>query len=169
MIEKIEPELINDSFLNSLMNNLIPIQDKINIDLDKPIITNNIVKNEKDYIIQKNKFFFIKFEKLYTNNILLKSKLNDMIEEKKRLNQLIIKLEQQINNSKKSNKEIDRFGNNNKSSVIESYKKKKRKRRKKSEIKNIFNCPFHNCNKSYPSKGSLNMHIKLKHSNQKQY
>ena len=36
-------------------------------------------------------------------------------------------------------------------------------KRPKHEINNIYNCSFPNCDKSYPTKCSLNMHIKLKH------
>ena len=35
--------------------------------------------------------------------------------------------------------------------------------KQKHEINNIYNCSFPNCDKSYPTKCSLNMHIKLKH------
>ena len=166
MIDKNEPELVDDSFLLSLANNLILIQDKTNNDIDKQVISNNIAKNQIEYINNKNKTFFFEFEKLYKTNIILKSKLNDVLSEKKRLNQLIIKLENQVKSPKKMNYEKngnDFMINNN----IEPYRKKKRKRRKKTEIENIYNCPFHKCKKSYPSKGSLNMHIKLKHQNEK--
>ena len=168
MIDKNEPELVDDSFLLSLANNLILIQDKTDKDIDKQIISNNIVKNQIEYISNKNKYFFCEFEKLYKTNIILKSKLNDVLSEKKRLNQLIIKLENQVKSPKKMNYEKsgnDFMINNN----IEPYRKKKRKRRKKTEIQNVYNCPFHKCKKSYPSKGSLNMHIKLKHQNEKFY
>ena len=172
MIEKIEPELIDDSFLLSFDKNLILNQDKTNKDIDKQVISNNITKRQKEYINYKNKYFFFEFDKLYTTNIILKNKLNDVLNEKKRLNQLIIKLEHQVKNSKKINYEKTEndfiMNNRNKNTLnIEPYRKKKRKRRKKKEINNIYNCPFHNCNKSYPSKGSLNMHIKLKHQNEK--
>ena len=172
MIEKIEPELVDDSFFISHKKNLIPIQDITNIDIDPQKITNNIYEKNKEYLYHKNKYFFREFENLYINNILLKNKLNEVLNEKKMLNQLITKLENQIKISKKVNNlnnENNIIKNNNKSLNIELYKKKKRKRRKKSEIKNIFSCPFHNCNKRYPSKSSLNMHIKLKHQKDKLY
>ena len=172
MIEKNEPELVDDSFFISHKKNLIPIQDITNIDIDPQKITNNIDEKNKEYLYHKNKFFFREFENLYINNILLKNKLNEVLNEKKMLNQLITKLENQIKISKKANNlnnENNIIKNNNKSLNIELYKKKKRKRRKKSEIKNIFSCPFRNCNKRYPSKSSLNMHIKLKHQKDKLY
>ena len=79
---------------------------------------------------------------------------------------MIIKLENQVKSPKKMN--YEKNGNNLMiNNNIEPYRKKKRKRRKKTEIQNIYNCPFHKCKKSYPSKGSLNMHIKLKHQNEK--
>ena len=172
MIEKSEPELMDDSFFISLKNNLIPIQDITNIDIDPKKISNNIDKKNKEFISQKNKYFFTEFENLYINNILLKNKLNEVLTEKKMLNQLITKLENQIKTSKKANNinnENNIIKNNNKSLNIELYKKKKRKRRKKSEIKNIFSCTFNNCSKRYPTKSSLNMHIKLKHQKDKSY
>ena len=219
MIEKNEPELIEDSFLISFNNNIIPIQDKQDKLIDEHNISNNKIKKQKEFLNKKNKMFFNELEKLYTTNILLKNKLNEVLNEKKRLNQLIIKLEQQIKLSKKINSENNKnnllengdkkdkmskielyrkkkrkrrkkneiknsknlnCGNNknnmmendekkDKLSNIELYRKKKRKRRKKNEIKNIYNCTFSNCGKSYPSKGSLNMHIKLKHQNEQFY
>ena len=175
MIEKNEPELIDDSFLISFNKNLIPIQDEQNKHIDEHNITNNIIKKQKEYLSQKNKMFFNELEKMYTTNILLKNKLSEVLNEKKRLNQLIIKLEQQIKNSKKikggnsKNIIIENEEEKDKLSNIELYRKKKRKRRKKNEIKNIYNCAFTNCDKSYPSKGSLNMHIKLKHQNEQFY
>ncbi len=85
MIQKIEPELIDDSFFLSLNNNFILIQDKSNKDIEKQIISNNIVKKQIEYIKNKNKYFFFNFEKLYTSNIILKNKLNDVQSEKKSL------------------------------------------------------------------------------------
>lgn len=176
MITKKEPELIDDSILISITKNLIPFQDKANKDINKFNTLNDIIKIEKSYILKKNKSFFCEFQKLYKKNILLKNKLNELLNEKKNLNHLIIKLEQKINSSKNKNNEnnINNVNNNiqnsNKSlNIIESYRKKKRNRRKKSEINSIYNCSFNNCNKSYPTKGSLNMHIKLKHQNRKYY
>ena len=172
MIEKTEPELMDDSFFISFKNNIIPIQDITNIDMDPQKISNNIDKKNKEFIYQKNKYFFAEFENLYINNILLKNKLNEVLTEKKILNQLITKLENKIKISKKvnnTNNENNIIKNNNKSLNIELYKKKKRKRRKKSEIKNIFSCTFNNCSKRYPTKSSLNMHIKLKHQKDKSY
>ena len=58
MIEKNEPELADDSFLLSHANNLILIQDKTNNDIDKQVISNNIAKNQIEYINNKNKTFF---------------------------------------------------------------------------------------------------------------
>ena len=101
MIEKSEPELMDDSFFISLKNNLIPIQDITNIDIDPKKISNNIDKKNKEFISQKNKYFFTEFENLYINKIIIKNKLNEVLTEKKMLNQLIAKLENQIKASKK--------------------------------------------------------------------
>ena len=168
MIEKSEPELIDDSFLPSFQNNIITVQDKLNINADNQKILNNIVQMNLDYINKNNNLFFNKLEKQYIKNILLKNKLNEIMNEKKVLNHLIIKLENKMKNSKKKNNG-NIISNENNSLNLVLYKKKKRKRRKKSEIKNIFSCSFNNCNKKYPSKSSLNMHIKLKHQKEKKY
>ena len=165
MIPKKDPELIEVSIPMSFPKDIIPIQDKIDINLNHQFISSNITKKEKDFIIKTNKSFFYEFGKLYTKNILLKAKLNELLNEKKKLSQIVIKKENQIkkkNNEKK--KENNNNDNNNKTdNVIQYYKKRKRIRRKKNEIINSYYCEFPNCNKSYPTKGSLNMHIKLKH------
>ena len=170
MIEKKEPELIEDSSFNSFTNNYFLIQDKLNVEIDNQNTFDNMTKIQKDYILKKNEIFFAEYKKLYSENIILKNKLNEILNEKKRLNQLIIKLEHQMDLSKKKNNEKnDNFSNNGSMKIIEPYRKIKRKRRRKCEIKNIYKCSFYNCNKSYPTKGSLNMHIKLKHQKDKFY
>ena len=170
MIEKKELELIDDSSFNSFANNYFLVQDKLNAEIDYQNTFNNMTKVQKDYILQKNKIFFAEYKNLYSENIILKNKLNEILNEKKRLNQLIIKLEQQMDLSKKKNNEKNNnFSNNENMKIIEPYRKIKRKRRRKCEIKNIYKCSFYNCNKSYPTKGSLNMHIKLKHQKDKFY
>ena len=65
MIEKIEPELIDDSCFISNKNILIPNQDKGNIDINSQKISNNIVKKEKDYI-KKKIISFLRNMKAYT-------------------------------------------------------------------------------------------------------
>ena len=168
MNEKKELELIDDSSFNSFANNYFLVQDKLNAEIDKQ--NNNMTKAQKDYILKKNEIFFAEYKNLYSENIILKNKLKEILNEKKRLNQLIIKLEQQMDLSKKKNNEKnDNFRNNENMKIIEPYRKIKRKRRRKCEIKNIYKCSFYNCNKSYPTKGSLNMHIKLKHQKDKFY
>ena len=167
MITKKNPELIEVSFPMSFSKNIIPIQDKLNIDLNEQIISSIISKKENDFIIKTNKSFYHEFGKLYSKNILLKAKLNELLKEKKSLSQIIIKKEQQIKKGKKKKKEENNSvveNNNNKSTNnLQYYRKKKRIRRKKNEIIYVYNCNYPNCNKKYPTKGSLNMHIKLKH------
>ena len=168
MIEKKEQELIDDSSFNSFINNYFVIQDKTKVEIDNQNkFNNNIKKVEKDFILKKNEIFFAEYKNLYSENIILKNKLNEILNEKKRLNQLIINLEQQIDLSKKKNDEKNDNSGNMK--IIERYRKIKRKRRRKCEIKTIYKCTVYNCNKSYPTKGSLNMHIKLKHQKDKFY
>ena len=171
MIEKKELELIDDSSFNSFINNYFVIQDKTKGEIDNQNkFNNNITKVEKDFILKKNEIFFAEYKNLYSENIILKNKLNEIVNEKKRLNLLIIKLEQQMDLSKKKNDEkSDNCSNNGNMKIIEPYRKIKRKRRRKCEIKTIYKCTVYNCNKSYPTKGSLNMHIKLKHQKDKFY
>ncbi len=168
MIPKKDPELIEVSIPMSFPKNIIPIQDKPNINLNQQFISSNITKKQKDFIIKTNKSFFYEFGKLYAKNILLKAKLNELLNEKKKLNQIILKKEDQINkenNDKKNDNNSNNTNNNNNTkNVVQYYKKRKRIRRKKNEIVYSYYCEFPNCNKSYPKKGSLNMHIKLKHN-----
>ena len=167
MIKKKDPELIDVSLPKSFSKDIIPIQDKLNIDLNQQIISSIISKKENDFIIKTNKSFYHEFGKLYSKNILLKTKLNELLKEKKSLSQIIIKKEQQIKKEKRTIKEENDVieENNNKINInsLQYYRKKKRIRRKKKEINYVYNCYFPNCNKKYPTKGSLNMHIKLKH------
>ena len=178
MFTKNFPEIFEASFQMAFPHTLFsitPIQDVLNEGYNHHLIYPNISKKEKELIIQTNKSFFKEFSKLYNENILLKNKLAKALEEKKKLNQYIIKHEQEIIKAIKNNGEIIMDENNgeiimdeNNGKIIaekrmELYRKRKRQRRKKSEVVCLYNCSFVNCNKSYPSKGSLNMHIKLKH------
>ena len=170
MIEEKELELIDDSNIISFKNNHFFAQDKLNRETDNQNTFDNMTKVQKAFLLKKNEFFFEEYKNIYSKNIILKNKLNEILNEKKRLNQLIMKLEQKMNLSKnKNNIKNDNSNNDGSMSMIESFRKIKRKRRKKSEIKNIYKCFFHNCKKSYPTKGSLNMHIKLKHQKEKFY
>ena len=169
MIEKKDPEFIEVSISNSYSKNIIPIQDNLNIDLNQLLLYPNITKKQKDFIKKMNKSFFYEFGKLKNKNILLKAKLKDLLKEKQRLNQIIIEKEHKRNREKSKIKGINNdnnnsIDNNNKNeNILQNYRKRKRIRRKKSEIVYAYFCNFPNCNKSYPTKGSLNMHIKLKH------
>ena len=170
MIKKEDPELIEVSSPMSFSKHIIPIQDKTNVDLNPKIICSIITKKQKDFIIKTNKSFYIEFGKLYTKNILLKTKLSELLNEKKRLNQAIIKneiqMKKQINeNSQKNDLNYEIINKN----VLKYYRKRKRVRRRKNEIIYNYYCNYPDCNKSYPSKGSLNMHIKLKHQNNLKY
>ena len=154
-------ENLNDSFSQHTKKYLISNQDNIypGFNQQNPILY--ISKKEKEFITQNNKLFYKEFKILFRKNIELKNKLNEVNAEKKRLYDIIIKKEQIFNNSN-----IIKKDNFNKNHIINSfipYNKKKRIRRTKHEINNIYNCSFPNCNKSYPTKCSLNMHIKLKH------
>ena len=145
---------------------MIPIQDKLKEEYNLQIFSPNITNKQKELIIETNKSFFNEFSKLYYKNIFLKNKLANALDEKKKLNQIIMKHEQEISknnkiNGEKKNKEDD--DNIMIENRMNYYRKRKRKRRKKSEVICNYKCPFLKCNKSYPSKGSLNMHIKLKH------
>ena len=166
MFTKNFPEIFESLFPISFTHNITSIQDVLNEEHNLHLIYPNITSKERDLIIQTNKSFFKEFAKLYNENILLKNKLAKALEEKKKLNQYIIKHEQEIIKTNKNNSEIIMDENNGKiiaEKRMELYRKRKRQRRKKSEVVCLYNCSFVNCNKSYPSKGSLNMHIKLKH------
>ena len=166
MFAKKYPELFTTSLQMTFPHSITPIQDVLNEEYNLNLIYPNISKKESELIIQTNKTFFKEFSKLYNENILLKNKLAKALEEKKKLNQYINKQEQEIIKTNKINGEIIVEENNGKiiaEKKMELYRKRKRQRRKKSEVVCLYNCSFVNCNKSYPSKGSLNMHIKLKH------
>ena len=169
MFAKKYPELFTTSLQMTFPHSITPIQDVLNEEYNLNLIYPNISKKESELIIQTNKTFFKEFSKLYNENILLKNKLAKALEEKKKLNQYINKQEQEIIKTNKINGEIIVEENNGKiiaEKKMELYRKRKRQRRKKSEVVCLYNCSFLNCNKSYPSKGSLNMHIKLKHKNE---
>ena len=159
MINKKDPDIIGVSFPLSFPRNIIPNQDILNMDLNHQIISSNLTKTQKEFIIKTNKSFFKEFINLYTKNILLKAKLNEILDEKKNLSQKILKLEEERKKSIKLNKMRKDIIED----AIKLYRKSKRIRRKKSEITYVYKCDFPNCQKRYPSKGSLNMHIKLKH------
>ena len=154
-------ENLNDSFSQHTKKYLISNQDNIypGFNQQNPILY--ISKKEKEFITQNNKLFYKEFKILFRKNIELKNKLNEINTEKKRLYDIIIKKEQIFNNFNTINK--DNLNKDNISISFIPYNKKKRIRRPKNEINNIYNCSFPNCDKSYPTKCSLNMHIKLKH------
>ena len=157
-----------DYFGNSLQmlfqNNMISNQDNIYSTFNQQIELFKVTKKQNDFIIRNNKSFYQKFKNLLLKNIELKNKLNEVTAEKKRLYDIIIKMEQKIKKSKNINNTII---NNNISNIINPYNKRKRIRRKKTELLYIYNCDYPDCDKSYPSKSSLNMHIKLKHKKKK--
>ena len=156
-------EAIEASLPKIFSNSMIPIQDKLKEEYNLQIFSPNITNKQKELIIETNKSFFNEFSKLYYQNILLKNRLLKVLDEKKKLNQIIIKYEQEISKSQKEKKIEETNIMDNKENRINIFRKRKRKRRKKSEVISKYKCPFLNCNKSYPSVGSLNMHIKLKH------
>ena len=78
MIKNKDLELIELSLPMSFSKDIIPIQDKLNIDIKQQIISSIISKNENDFIIKTNKSFYHEFGKLYSKNILLKAKLNEL-------------------------------------------------------------------------------------------
>ena len=170
MIEEKYPEAIKASLQIQFQSNLNHFQDNIYSSINHQIKPNYITPKQEEFIIKNNIFFYKEYKQLYKKNIELKNKLTEIIKEKKSLNDKINKfLQQNKQFSKLNNKEL--FNNSNNENLyinsINSYIKTKRKRKKKTEIINKYNCSYPNCDKSYPSKSSLNMHIKLKH--QKKY
>ena len=166
MIKEKNLELFECSPLKQFQNNTNSIQDKEKSSSNSQFNPTKITKKQKDFIIRNNKGFYKEFKKVYMKNIELKNKLNEIITEKNRLKQIINKLEQKSNYSNYLNNINDITNSNiytNSFNSISDYIKNKRKRRKKAEIINKYNCIFPNCDKIYSSKGSLNMHIRLKH------
>ena len=96
MFAKNFPEIFESLFPISFTHNITSIQDVLNEEHNLHLIYPNITSKERDLIIQTNKSFFKEFAKLYNENILLKNKLAKALEEKKKLNQIIIKNEQEI-------------------------------------------------------------------------
>ena len=171
MLKEKNLDYFGNSFQMYFQNNMISNQDNINLQLNQQVELFKITKKEKDFITRNNKSFYKEFKNILLKNIELKDKLNELIAEKKRLYDIIIKMEHKIKNSNSlDNKEVKSKSQNiknNITNIIIPYNKRKRIRRKKAEITYIYNCNFPNCDKSYPSKSSLNMHIKLKHQKQK--
>ena len=170
MIPLKNQDLFETSIPRTFSNQINFFQDKSNLDLENRIMISNITNNQRNFIVEKNKYFFEEFKKLYSKNILLRKRLNELLTNKKELHQQIIKYEQNEKKIKKKakNEEKEKNNENNNSNqpvveITDPYFKKKRKRRKKSELISKHNCFYPNCNKSYPTKSSLNMHIKLKH------
>ncbi len=159
-------ELIEFSPLKQFQNDNNSILDNEKSNSNSQFKPIKITKKQKDFIIRNNKDFYKQFKKEYMNNIELKNKLDEIITEKNRLKQIINKLGQKKNYSNYLNN-INDITNSyiytNSFNSITDYIKNKRKRRKKKEIIKKYNCTFPNCDKIYSSKGSLNMHIKLKH------
>ena len=167
-------DLFETSIPKAFSNQINFYQDRSTLDLEKRVMMTNITNNQREFIVEKNKYFFEEFKKLYSKNILLRKRLNELLTNKKELHQQIIKQEHEEKKSKKKTKNEEKDKNNciNKTKqsffeVTDPYFKKKRQRRKKCELITKHNCFYPNCNKSYPSKSSLNMHIKLKHLPQK--
>ena len=165
MYAKQDTEMFKASLSKIFSNNIIPIQGKQNEEYNLQIFCPNITNKQKEFIIETNKLFFKEFSKQYYNNIFLKNKLAKVLDEKKKLNQIIMKHEHEFSKNNKINGENKMEENEEKikGNKMNFYRKRKRKRRKKNEVICKYKCPYLNCNKSYPSKGSLNMHIKLKH------
>ncbi len=170
MIKEKYQKAIEASLQLKYQSNINHFQDNIYSSINHQILPNCVTPKQEEFIIKNNKLFYKEYKQLYKKNIELRNKLNEVIEEKKTLNDKINKL---LKQNKKftdlNNKEL--FNNSNDKNhyinIINSYIKTKRKRKKKTEIISKYNCIYNNCNKSYPSKASLNMHIKLKH--QKKY
>ena len=96
MFPKSFAEVFEASLSIPFTNNIIPIQDILNEELNLTFVSPNITNKEREFIIDTNKSYFNKLSQIYYMNVLLKSKLAKVLEEKKRLNQIIIKHEQEI-------------------------------------------------------------------------
>ena len=117
-----------EAFLkNNFSPNKIPIQDKIKEQYNLQSISQNIINKQKKLIDETNKSFFNEFSKLYYQNILLKNRLLKVLDEKKKLNQIIIKYEQEISKSQKEKKIEETNIMDNKENRINIFRKRKRK------------------------------------------
>ena len=110
--------------------------EKYNSKLNKgafPILFSDIINPEqKEFIVNTNYSFFNEFVKLYAKNIFLKSQLNEILKVKKKLSQIIIKLEQEKKNKNIEGKEIEIDDNMNiNCEHMVFYRKTKKIRRKK--------------------------------------
>ena len=168
MFKEKYPEMVQSFLPMKFLNNIKSFQDNLNSVYNSQISPIYINKKEKEFIVSNNKAFYLNYKKIYNKNIELKKKLKELVIEKKRLFDSIIKSEQKIINSLCLNNEkstkADLNITNNYNYIFTPFTKKKRIRRKKTEIINKYKCNFPNCDKSYPSKCSLNMHIRLKHT-----
>ena len=148
-----------------LFNNLISFQDTPILIPNPFLLSNIIIKKQKEFIISNNQVFYEKYKDLYMQNVELKNKLEELITEKKRLKNNIINLDKKLKKNIYLNNNEKNKNNKEKSSNFSPYRK--RIRRKKVEINDNYECTFPNCNKKYLTKCSLNMHIKLKHKKEK--
>jgi predicted nuclease with TOPRIM domain len=82
---------MKDSELNIHLNNN---QNTTNLNID--FLTNE----EKTLLIKQNYHFFLEYSKLFQTNELLKTKLQELINEKNQLKSIINKLEKEENNKK---------------------------------------------------------------------
>ena len=154
---------------NNLEKLFSEIADKIYLQGDEvePSIINalcNIISNKKrgefvlrDKVIEGdnksdvNVQYYNHYCNLYTANVMLLEKIKDTLSHKEEL----------INKLKKIRESSEQ--------VLTTFEekngtKKKRHRRSAQEVDRHFHCPILKCDKSYGSEGSLNQHIKQKHT-----
>ena len=86
-----------------IFKNMISFQDIPLLIQNQILINSLITKKEKEFINTKNKEFFSEFKIKYMKNIELSNKLNELITEKKKLKDIIIKLDKKAKNQKKTN------------------------------------------------------------------
>ncbi|KRW98769.1 hypothetical protein PPERSA_03904 [Pseudocohnilembus persalinus] len=90
--------------------------------------------------------------KVVITNEYLYNQIQDLLSDRKTLQQRISNLEAKIEEHQGENSQYSQ----------ESQKKKNR--RTAQEIQKSFICPYENCSKAYGSDVSLNLHIKIKHN-----
>ena len=76
-------DLFETSIPKAFSNQINFYQDRSTLDLEKRIMMTNITNNQREFIVEKNKYFFEEFKKLYTKNILLRKKLNELLTNKR--------------------------------------------------------------------------------------
>ena len=174
ILDNLNKNLINPTYNNSLFQNTLQNNNnnQLLISSDDIIIPDTISNKDKEALKEKNKQYFIEFKKLKEKNNLLKLKLQELIQKKIKYKKCLNKLEQNKNDNSLENEEKkNKIFEKNKSIIDELinvnnnlYINRKRRRKKKNQLEFKYKCNYKGCDRKYATQGSLNQHMKLKHS-----